>query len=485
MQRSIVEMQFLQRVAQGVVLVRLDRIQTREHLRLDFLEAGQRLRSGPVSQGDRVAHFGSLDILDARDDEPYFARRKLFSWLRFWRKHTDLFAQMHGTGRHQLDFILRLQAAVHYPHQHHYADIVVEPGIDDQRLERSFGITFGRRDARNNGLENVVHAEATLGRAENRVSGVDADHVLNFLPGVIGICLRQIYLVQHRYHFDAEFGRGIAIGHRLRLDALRGIHHQQRAFTGGERARDFVGKVHMPRRIDQVQVVALAIACRISQRCSLRLDGNAALTLQIHGVKHLCLHLAVRKPAATLNDAIRQGRFAVVDMGDDGEVADLLQNKKRCLFSTLWQVNGRDSLGSDFTGSEPNTHALSARRGSSGITPRRLDQPAPVPVRHIAPPITDRHRRPPRPPRKKTRRAELPARRACHRKDDSRCGCKASDYLSLTPLMVTKTCASPRFTSNVSVADLSILPSKPLNCSTDFTSVWMPLCITARIRSPG
>jgi hypothetical protein len=54
----------------------------------------------------------------------------------------------------------------------------------------------------------------------------------------------------------------------------------------------------------------------------LRLDGDAALALDIHRVEHLLLHLAQRQAAGDLDQAVGQRRFAMVDMGDDGEIAD-------------------------------------------------------------------------------------------------------------------------------------------------------------------
>ncbi|MCY1552518.1 hypothetical protein D9M68_889180 [compost metagenome] len=56
----------------------------------------------------------------------------------------------------------------------------------------------------------------------------------------------------------------------------------------------------------------------------LRLDGDAALTLDFHRVEDLRRHFAVRQSAAALDQAIGQGRFAVIDVGNDGEVADML-----------------------------------------------------------------------------------------------------------------------------------------------------------------
>ena len=53
--------------------------------------------------------------------------------------------------------------------------------------------------------------------------------------------------------------RGVAVGDALRLDALRGIDHQQRPFAGRQAARDLVGEVHVPRGIDQIELIALAV----------------------------------------------------------------------------------------------------------------------------------------------------------------------------------------------------------------------------------
>jgi hypothetical protein len=46
--------------------------------------------------------------------------------------------------------------------------------------------------------------------------------------------------------------------------------------------------------------------------------------LQLHRVEHLLAHLALRQPAAELDDAVGQRRFAVIDVRDDGEIADVL-----------------------------------------------------------------------------------------------------------------------------------------------------------------
>ena len=79
----------------------------------------------------------------------------------------------------------------------------------------------------------------------------------------------------------------------------------------------------MARRVHQIERVGLAVLGRIGQAHRLSLDGNAALALDIHRIEDLFLHLAVGEPACGLDQPVGQGRFAVVDMGHDREIADM------------------------------------------------------------------------------------------------------------------------------------------------------------------
>ena len=58
------------------------------------------------------------------------------------------------------------------------------------------------------------------------------------------------------------FDRQVDVGQRLRLDALRGVDDQHRALAGGQRARHLVVKVDVPGRVDEVQLVGLAVLGR-------------------------------------------------------------------------------------------------------------------------------------------------------------------------------------------------------------------------------
>jgi len=81
------------------------------------------------------------------------------------------------------------------------------------------------------------------------------------------------------------------------------------------------------RGVHQVQDISLTILRLVVQADSLGLDGDAALALDVHIVEDLLGHLALGQAAGFLDQTIGQGRLAMVDVGDDGEVADVGQGR--------------------------------------------------------------------------------------------------------------------------------------------------------------
>jgi hypothetical protein len=76
-------------------------------------------------------------------------------------------------------------------------------------------------------------------------------------------------------------------------------------------------------RVDEVQLVGLAVLGRVRHPHGLRLDGNSPLALQVHGVENLASHVAIGDGMGGLQDAIGQRRLAMVDVGDDAEVPNM------------------------------------------------------------------------------------------------------------------------------------------------------------------
>ena len=227
-----------------------------------------------------------------------------------------------AAGRHHADLVVDLERAVEDAHQRDDADVVVEPGVDDQRLQRRVRIALGLRNAFDELLDQLLDALAGLAGDLERVVGRDADDLLDLLDDARGIGRRQVDLVDDRHDFETELGGGVAVGDALRLDALRRIDHQQRAVAGGQRARHFIGEVHVAGRVDEVQLVGLAVLLRLVIKSDrLGLDGDAALALELERIEDLVLHFAGFEAAADLDEAVGQRGLAVIDVGDDREIA--------------------------------------------------------------------------------------------------------------------------------------------------------------------
>ena len=163
-----------------------------------------------------------------------------------------------------------------------------------------------------------------LGADQDGVGGIEADGAFDHFFGARNVGALQIDLVDDRNDFQAVIDGEIGVGQRLRLDALRGVDDEQRTFTRREGARDFIRKVHVAGRVDQVELVGLAVLRGVHHADGVRLDGDAALAFQVHGIEHLGLHFARGERSGELQQAVGQRGFAVVDVRDNREIADVL-----------------------------------------------------------------------------------------------------------------------------------------------------------------
>ena len=134
----------------------------------------------------------------------------------------------------------------------------------------------------------------------------------------------QIDFVDDGNDFEAVIDGEIGIGEGLGFDTLRGVDDEERAFAGGEGARDFVGKIDVAGRVDEIELVGLAVVRGVHHADGVGLDGDAALAFEVHGVEDLGLHLARGEGAGQFEQAVGERGFAVVDVRDDREVADVL-----------------------------------------------------------------------------------------------------------------------------------------------------------------
>ena len=135
------------------------------------------------------------------------------------------------------------------------------------------------------------------------------------------------------------FDRQVGVGDGLRLHALGRVDQQDRPLAGRQAARDLVVEVDVPGRVDQVQLVDLAVE-RVIDRHGPGLDRDPALALQVHVVEQLLAKLALRDRPRLEQELVGQRALAVIDVSDDREIADELRVDNHVYGSSGLSLNG-------------------------------------------------------------------------------------------------------------------------------------------------
>ena len=101
-----------------------------------------------------------------------------------------------------------------------------------------------------------------------------------------------------------------------------GVNQQNHAIDHAQYALHFAAEIGVPGGIDDVDVVATVFDGGVFGE-----NGNAAFFFEIVAVHHALVYLLVGAEGAGLaQKLVDQRGFAVVDVGDDGDVADLFHD---------------------------------------------------------------------------------------------------------------------------------------------------------------
>ncbi len=338
LQRRIVERQLLQGFTEVFEVVGAHWEQAGVNLRLDAFETRQHVNIRGGVQGQGVTDRRTVNVLDTGDDEANFTGLQVSGSGVLGVEHADAVHQVDLAGGFNQDLVALLHPAVAHTYQGNNPQVVVEPGVDDQRLQRIFVVAGRRRNGLDQAFEHFIDAQAGLGAALDGVGGINADDLFDFFFNTVRIGLGQVDLVQYRHDLKALLDRRVAVGNGLGFNALAGVNHQQGAFTCRQRAADFVSEVNVAGGVNEVQLVLDTVFGGVVQGNAVGLDGDPAFTLKVHGVQDLGFHFTLGKAAAHLDESIGQRRLAMVNVGDDGEIADMTQITHG---STLKKAAGR------------------------------------------------------------------------------------------------------------------------------------------------
>ena len=162
----------------------------------------------------------------------------------------------------------------------------------------------------------MLHRELEL-----LVGGAEVGHEVEaVVVGALGIGAGAVDLVDDDH--DLEAGVDGVAQHEARLGhrALEGVDEQQRAVGHAQDALDLAAEVGVARRVDDVDLHAFVL-----DRDVLGQDGDAALALLVVGVEHALLDLLVgTEGAGGAQELVHERGLAVVDMGDDSDIAKVL-----------------------------------------------------------------------------------------------------------------------------------------------------------------
>ena len=128
----------------------------------------------------------------------------------------------------------------------------------------------------------------------------------------------------------------------LRQRALRRVDEQKDAIDHPQDAFHFAAEVRVAGRVDDIDLDALP-----DERHVLGDDGDAPLALEIARIEDAIAHLVdIAEQLALSHHRVDERRFSMIDMGDDGDVADILSAHRAPLFLMFLNTPGDiNSLG--------------------------------------------------------------------------------------------------------------------------------------------
>ncbi len=209
----------------------------------------------------------------------------------------------------------------------------------NQHLGRSF-LDFRGRDFLQDGVQQsgdilrgllpVLGHPALLGAAVNGLEvqlvlvGAQVEHEFeNLLLHLVRAAVGFVHLINDHNGLLSHVDGLVEHETRLRHAALEGIHQQQHTVRHVEHALHFSTKVTVAGSVDNIDFHAF-----INHRNVLGENGDAAFAFQVVVVQdEVSKVFGLPHQVGLVNHAVHERGFAMVNMGDDGNVSDVLHSR--------------------------------------------------------------------------------------------------------------------------------------------------------------
>ena len=257
------------------------------------------------------------------------------------------------------------QGAVEDARNRQATEIVAVIQIGHQHLQRAIGIALGLRDGVHDGVEQRPQILARLaqigrrrpqlgigvehGKIELILAGVEIDEqVVNLVQHFLRARVGTVDLVDHQNRRQLGFQRLAQHVARLRQRTFAGIDQQHHSVDHLQRALHLAAKVAVAGGVDDIDLdlgrVAGVGRGMVEDGGVLGQNGDAALALQFVGIHHpLDMGLVGAEDAALVQHGVHQRGLAVVNVRDDGDVANT--RAQNCPFQ-LAENSGENRLRS-------------------------------------------------------------------------------------------------------------------------------------------
>ena len=268
--------------------------------------------------------LGALGTAQIVEGEELLDRGRLA--LAIVLDHEDLVARVDGTGVDAADADATHEVGVvdgHALHGKRAVDVDLGRGqvVDDHVEQRVhvhvavLGVEAGVAvDAR--AVHHVLH-----GKLELLIGGAQIGHeVETVVVCLFGVGAGAVDLVDDNHDVQTGVDGMTQDEARLGHGALEGVDQQERTVRHAQHALDLAAKVGMAGGVDDVDLYAVVVDGDVLGK-----NRDAALALLVVGVEHALLHLLVgAEGAGGAQELVTQGGLAVVDVGDDGDVSQVL-----------------------------------------------------------------------------------------------------------------------------------------------------------------
>ena len=321
-ERRVVEAELFKRIAEVGVFCAVRGVDARVNHGLRGVEAGEGFCRGVIVIRNGIAHLRVCNAFDARGNVADLARGNFLGGHKTEGGHISYLDGFKRRARvHKAYGLTRGKLAVHHAHVDYNAAVGIVVGVENEAFKRRVFVALGRGNIRYNLFKNILDVQTCFcGNRRAAVCG-DADNVLYLLAHTLDVCAGEVYFVYNGNDLEVLLQRKVSVGKSLRLDALRCVHNEKRAFASAERARNLVVEVDVSGCVDKVEFVSFAVVRFVVKLYCARFYGYTALALDIHIIEYLLLHIARGDALRFFKDSVGKGAFAVVYMCNNRKIS--------------------------------------------------------------------------------------------------------------------------------------------------------------------